>query len=119
MVLSDCGLRTADCGPAFAVALAVSLALTAVLIRLAPRLGLVDLCVAGACDLAVTPIGLATFGNLRALSRRNAEPAAASRPFDRARDGFVLGEGGVAFVLEQFSNGLSHRMKIIGNSYIS
>jgi 3-oxoacyl-[acyl-carrier-protein] synthase II len=65
------------------------------------RLGLVDLCVAGACDLAVTPIGLATFGNLRALSRRNDDPAAASRPFDRGRDGFVLGEGGVAFVLER------------------
>jgi 3-oxoacyl-[acyl-carrier-protein] synthase II len=65
------------------------------------RLGLVDLCVAGACDMAVTPIGLATFGNLRALSRRNDEPAAASRPFDRARDGFVLGEGGAAFVLER------------------
>ena len=64
------------------------------------RLGLVDVCVAGASDLAVTPIGLATFGNLRALSRRNDEPAAASRPFDRGRDGFVLGEGGVAFVLE-------------------
>jgi 3-oxoacyl-[acyl-carrier-protein] synthase II len=57
--------------------------------------------VAGACDLAVTPIGLATFGNLRALSRRNSDPAAASRPFDRGRDGFVLGEGGVAFVLER------------------
>src|SRR5262249_59464171 len=65
------------------------------------RLGLVDLCVAGACDLAVTPVGLATFGNLRALSRRNDDPAAASRPFDRGRDGFVLGEGGVAFVLER------------------
>ncbi len=65
------------------------------------RLGLVDICVAGACDLAVTPIGLATFGNLRALSRRNADPVAASRPFDRGRDGFVLGEGGVAFVLER------------------
>jgi 3-oxoacyl-[acyl-carrier-protein] synthase II len=65
------------------------------------RLGLVDACVAGACDLAVTPIGLATFGNLRALSRRNSDPAAASRPFDRGRDGFVLGEGGVAFVLER------------------
>jgi 3-oxoacyl-[acyl-carrier-protein] synthase II len=66
--------------------------------------GLVDVCVAGACDLAVTPIGLATFGNLRALSRRNDAPAAASRPFDRARDGFVLGEGGVAFVLERASD---------------
>jgi 3-oxoacyl-[acyl-carrier-protein] synthase II len=67
------------------------------------RLGLVDVCIAGACDLAVTPMGLATFGNLRALSRRNGEPVAASRPFDRARDGFVLGEGGVAFVLERAS----------------
>ncbi len=65
------------------------------------RLGLVDICVAGACDLAVTPVGLATFGNLRALSRRNADPTAASRPFDRGRDGFVLGEGGIAFVLER------------------
>jgi 3-oxoacyl-[acyl-carrier-protein] synthase II len=69
--------------------------------RLWLRRRLVDVCVAGACDMAVTPIGLATFGNLRALSRRNAEPAAASRPFDRARDGFVLGEGGAAFVLER------------------
>jgi 3-oxoacyl-[acyl-carrier-protein] synthase II len=68
------------------------------------RLGLVDICVAGACDLAVSPIGLATFGNLRALSRRNDDPAAASRPFDRGRDGFVLGEGGVAFVLERASD---------------
>ena len=67
------------------------------------RLGLIDICVAGACDLAVSPIGLATFGNLRALSRRNDDPAAASRPFDRGRDGFVLGEGGVAFVLERAS----------------
>jgi 3-oxoacyl-[acyl-carrier-protein] synthase II len=65
------------------------------------RLGLVDVCVAGACDMAVTPVGMATFGNLRALSRRNDEPSAASRPFDRSRDGFVMGEGGAVFVLER------------------
>ena len=47
----------------------------------------------GGCEMAVTPIGLATFGNLRALSRRNDDPTRASRPFDRDRDGFVLGEG--------------------------
>jgi 3-oxoacyl-[acyl-carrier-protein] synthase II len=64
------------------------------------ELGWVDVCLAGACDMAVTPMALASFGNLRALSRRNAEPAAASRPFDRGRDGFVLGEGGAVFVLE-------------------
>ena len=65
------------------------------------RLGLADVCIAGGCEMAVTPIGLATFGNLRALSRRNDDPPRASRPFDRGRDGFVLGEGGVAFVLER------------------
>ncbi len=65
------------------------------------RLGWVDVCLAGACDAAVTPISLAGFGNLRALSRRNAEPQAASRPFDLGRDGFVMGEGGAVFVLER------------------
>ncbi|HXG13494.1 MAG TPA: beta-ketoacyl-[acyl-carrier-protein] synthase family protein [Gemmataceae bacterium] len=62
--------------------------------------GWVDICLAGACDLAVTPMSLAGFGNLRALSRRNDDPAGASRPFDRDRDGFVMGEGGAMFVLE-------------------
>ena len=65
------------------------------------RQGLVDACVAGGCEMAVTPISLATFGNLRPLSRRNDDPTRASRPFDRDRDGFVLGEGGGAFVLER------------------
>jgi 3-oxoacyl-[acyl-carrier-protein] synthase II len=64
------------------------------------ELGWVDVCLAGACDMAVTPMALAGFGNLRALSRRNAEPEAASRPFDRQRDGFVMGDGGAVFVLE-------------------
>ncbi len=63
--------------------------------------GWVDVCLAGACDMAVTPMSLAGFGNLRALSRRNAEPQAASRPFDRGRDGFVMGEGGAVFVMER------------------
>jgi 3-oxoacyl-[acyl-carrier-protein] synthase II len=67
------------------------------------QLGWVDICLAGACDTAVTPMSLAGFGNLRALSRRNAEPQAASRPFDRGRDGFVVGEGGAVFVLEPAS----------------
>jgi 3-oxoacyl-[acyl-carrier-protein] synthase II len=64
------------------------------------ELGWVDVCLAGACDMAVSPMSLAGFGNLRALSRRNNEPQAASRPFDRQRDGFVMGEGGAMFVLE-------------------
>jgi 3-oxoacyl-[acyl-carrier-protein] synthase II len=58
-----------------------------------------DVCLAGGCDL-VTPMAAAGFGNLRALSRRTSDPSAASRPFDRERDGFVLGEGGAVLVLE-------------------
>jgi 3-oxoacyl-[acyl-carrier-protein] synthase II len=68
------------------------------------ELGWVDVCLAGACDMAVTPMSLAGFGNLRALSRRNTEPQLASRPFDRGRDGFVMGEGGAMFVLEPASD---------------
>lgn len=64
------------------------------------EMGWADVCLAGACDRAVTPMALAGFGNLRALSRRNDAPEAASRPFDRERDGFVMGEGGALFVLE-------------------
>ncbi|MCI0639323.1 MAG: beta-ketoacyl-[acyl-carrier-protein] synthase family protein [Gemmataceae bacterium] len=64
------------------------------------RRGWVDVCLAGACDLWITPMALASFGRLRVLSRRNDEPAAASRPFDKDRDGFVLGEGGAVFLLE-------------------
>jgi 3-oxoacyl-[acyl-carrier-protein] synthase II len=63
--------------------------------------GWVDVCLAGACDMGVTPMALAGFGNLRALSRRNHHPQAASRPFDRDRDGFVISEGGAMFVLER------------------
>jgi 3-oxoacyl-[acyl-carrier-protein] synthase II len=64
------------------------------------ELGWADVCLAGAGDMAVTPMSLATFGNLGALSRRNDDPASASRPFDRDRDGLVMGEGGAVFVLE-------------------
>ncbi len=75
-------------------------------------LGWVDVCLAGACDMAVTPMALAGFGNLRALSRRNAEPQAASRPFDRQRDGFVMGDGGAVFVLEPASTARSRSARV-------
>jgi 3-oxoacyl-[acyl-carrier-protein] synthase II len=65
------------------------------------RAGWVDVCLAGACDMAVSPMSMAGFGNLRALSRRNDDPRTASRPFDRGRDGFVMSEGGAVFVLER------------------
>jgi 3-oxoacyl-[acyl-carrier-protein] synthase II len=65
------------------------------------ELGWVDVCLAGGGDMGITPITLAGFANLRALSRRNHDPEGASRPFDTERDGFVIGEGGVLFVLEK------------------
>jgi 3-oxoacyl-[acyl-carrier-protein] synthase II len=64
------------------------------------RLGWAEVCLAGAGDIFATPMAMSCFGNLRALSRRNDDPQGASRPFDRDRDGFVVGEGGAVFVLE-------------------
>ncbi|MBW3599396.1 MAG: beta-ketoacyl-[acyl-carrier-protein] synthase family protein, partial [Planctomycetes bacterium] len=63
------------------------------------EMGWADVCLAGGCD-EVSPMAAAGFGNLRALSRRTSDPAGASRPFDRERDGFVLGEGGAVLMLE-------------------
>ncbi|HEX9035821.1 MAG TPA: beta-ketoacyl-ACP synthase II [Ktedonobacterales bacterium] len=55
---------------------------------------------AGGAEAGITPMGLASFGNMKALSRRNDDPAGASRPFDRERDGFVLGDGAGVLLLE-------------------
>jgi 3-oxoacyl-[acyl-carrier-protein] synthase II len=90
------------CGPAVTVAAACASGNHALAqARRWLRLGWADVCIAGACNLDVTPMSLACFGNLGALTRRNAAPAEASRPFDRDRDGFVMGEGGALFVLEK------------------
>jgi 3-oxoacyl-[acyl-carrier-protein] synthase II len=59
-----------------------------------------ELVLAGGAEAAVTPLGVAGFGAMRALSERNDDPARASRPFDRGRDGFVIGEGAGVLVLE-------------------
>jgi 3-oxoacyl-[acyl-carrier-protein] synthase II len=65
------------------------------------RAGDVDVVVAGGAEACITPITLAGFAQMRAMSTRNNEPERASRPFDMARDGFVLGEGAGAMVLER------------------
>ena len=75
------------------------------------KLGWADLCVSGAFEMAVTPMSMGCFGNLRALSRRNDDPTSASRPFDNARDGFVIGEGGAAFVLERSSTARNRKAR--------
>jgi beta-ketoacyl-acyl-carrier-protein synthase II len=67
------------------------------------RLGYAKAMFAGSFEAAVSPIGVATFDRMRALSRRNDDPKGASRPFDSARDGFVLSEGGALLVLEDLN----------------
>jgi 3-oxoacyl-[acyl-carrier-protein] synthase II len=64
------------------------------------RSGRADVVVAGGAEAAILPLPIAAFAVMRALSLRNDDPERASRPFDRARDGFVLGEGAGAIVLE-------------------
>jgi 3-oxoacyl-[acyl-carrier-protein] synthase II len=64
------------------------------------RAGRADVVVAGGTEAAITSLPIAGFAAMRALSTRNDEPEAASRPYDKARDGFVLGEGAALLVLE-------------------
>lgn len=63
-------------------------------------------CMAGGTEAAVTPLGVAGFAAMRALSRRNDQPAQASRPWDKGRDGFVMGEGAGLVFLEEREHAL-------------
>lgn len=68
------------------------------------RLGKADAMVAGGSECAVVEAGIGGFGNMRALSTRNDDPQTASRPFDKDRDGFVLGEGSGTLILEELEH---------------
>ena len=74
--------------------------------------GYADVMIAGGADAAVTPLGVAGFNAMRAISVRNDEPEKASRPFDRDRDGFVMGEGSGIVILEELTFALKRGARI-------
>jgi 3-oxoacyl-[acyl-carrier-protein] synthase II len=71
-----------------------------------------DVMIAGGSEATVSPLGIGGFAAMRALSTRNDDPATASRPWDKDRDGFVLGEGGGVMVLEEYEHAKARGAKI-------
>ena len=76
------------------------------------RLGKADIIVSGGSEAAVTPIGIGGFNAMHALSTRNDSPETASRPFDKDRDGFVMGEGAACIILEEYEHAKARGAKI-------
>ena len=78
------------------------------------RLGRADVMVTGGSEGAVSVVGIGSFNSMMALSTRNDDPKTASRPYDKNRDGFVMGEGGGAVVIEELEHALARGAKIYG-----
>ena len=78
------------------------------------RLGRADVVVTGGSEGAVSVVGIGSFNSMMALSTRNDDPKTASRPYDKSRDGFVMGEGGGAVVIEELEHALARGAKIYG-----
>ncbi|GAA3657171.1 beta-ketoacyl-[acyl-carrier-protein] synthase family protein [Nocardioides ginsengisoli] len=78
------------------------------------RLGRVDVAIAGGTEAAIHPLPIAAFANMMALSKNDGDPTTVSRPFDTARDGFVLGEGAGALVLESLAHAQARGARIYG-----
>ncbi|MGI8695087.1 MAG: beta-ketoacyl-[acyl-carrier-protein] synthase family protein [Mycobacteriales bacterium] len=78
------------------------------------RLGRADIVVAGGAEACIHPLPMAGFGQARTLSTRNDDPEGASRPFDKGRDGFVLGEGAGVVVLERADHAKARRATVYG-----
>lgn len=78
------------------------------------RLGRAEVAVVGGTESTIHPLPLAAFGQMQALSRRNDEPERASRPWDKGRDGFVMGEGAAVMVIETLEHAQARGAKIYG-----
>lgn len=78
------------------------------------KCGMADKMLVVGGEAAISPIGIAGFANMKALSTRNDDPAHASRPFDKDRDGFIMGEGAGALVLEKYEDAVARGAKIYG-----
>jgi 3-oxoacyl-[acyl-carrier-protein] synthase II len=97
----ELGLRgpvTAPCTACAASAMSIGDGFDAI------RLGRAEVMLCGGSEAGITPLAMAGFASMRALSRRNHDPARASRPFDADRDGFVMGEGAAVIVLEELEH---------------
>jgi len=106
MELGTRGPLTSQCTACAASNMAVGEAVDAI------RLGRADVMLAGGTEAGITEVGIAGFGAMRALSRRNDEPEKASRPFDLKRDGFVMGEAGGIMVVEELEHAKARGAKI-------
>ena len=106
MELGTRGPLTSQCTACAASNMAVGEAVDAI------RLGRADVMLAGGTEAGITEVGIAGFGAMRALSRRNDAPEKASRPFDLQRDGFVMGEAGGIAVLEELEHARARGAKI-------
>jgi 3-oxoacyl-[acyl-carrier-protein] synthase II len=76
------------------------------------RMGRADVMLVGGSEAAITEVGVGAFSSLQAMSKRNGEPTRASRPFDKDRDGFVIGEGAGAIILESYEHAIARGAKI-------
>jgi 3-oxoacyl-[acyl-carrier-protein] synthase II len=106
MELGTRGPLSSQCTACAASNMAIGEAMDAI------RLGRADVMLAGGTEAGITEVGIAGFGAMRALSRRNDAPEKASRPFDAERDGFVMGEAGAIVVLESLTHAQARDAKI-------
>ncbi len=101
-------------GPAYGVVTACASASNAIVEAVKEiESGDIDVAITGGSEAAVTPLGIAGFAAMKALSERNDDPQRASRPFDRDRDGFVLSEGAGILVLEEYEHARKRNAPIL------